>query len=255
MATIKEKGGGNYLHFDAGSDQAVDDGLELETSLRHALGQAQFVLYYQPQMDIVSGAIVGLEALLRWHHPTQGMIGPDRFIPLAETTGLIVPIGKWVLREACRQCAGQQGLRVAVNLSARQLHQEDLVATIRQILDETGMPPSGLELEITESALMYDVESAIGTMEELIELGVSISLDDFGTGYSSLSYLKRFPIDTLKIDKSFIAEVTTDPGSEVIVKTIIVMAHSLGLKVIAEGVESEEQLALLRDRGCDLAQG
>jgi len=255
MAAIKEQGGNDYRHFDPGSDEAFDDRLALETSLRHALGRNQFQLYYQQQIDIASRQVVGLEALLRWHHPTQGVIVPDRFIPLAEKTGLIVPIGEWVLREACRQGAAAPGLRMAVNLSARQFHQSSLVGVIRQILEETGMPPARLELEITESALMYDVESAITTMTELAGLGVSISLDDFGTGYSSLSYLKRFPIDTLKIDKSFIAEVTTDPGSKVIVNTIIAMAHSLELKVIAEGVETEAQLAVLCERGCDQAQG
>jgi diguanylate cyclase (GGDEF)-like protein/PAS domain S-box-containing protein len=255
MSTIKEQGGNNYRHFVSGGDQASDDGLELETSLRQALGQKQFQLYYQPQIDIVSGRVLGLEALLRWHHPTQGMIAPNRFIPLAEKTGLIIPIGEWVLREACGQVATQHGLKVAVNLSARQFHQKDLVAMIRRILDETGMPSANLELEITESALIYDVELAIATMEQLNDLGVSVSLDDFGTGYSSLSYLKRFPIDMLKIDKSFIDEVTTDPDSNVIVKTIIVMAHSLGLKVIAEGVETKEQLTMLREHGCDQAQG
>ncbi|MEH6355643.1 MAG: EAL domain-containing protein [Marinobacter sp.] len=256
MSVIKQQGGNDYRHFVSATGQLYDDdGLELETSLRHALGQEQFQLYYQPQIDIVSGQVVGLEALLRWLHPTQGMIAPDRFIPVAEKTGLIIPIGKWVLREACRQGAAQQGLKVAVNLSARQFRQKDLVAMTRQILDETGMRPADLELEITESALIYDVESAIVTMVQMNDLGVGISLDDFGTGYSSLSYLKRFPIDMLKIDKSFIDEVTTDPGSEVIVKTIIVMAHSLGLKVIAEGVETTEQLTMLREYGCDQAQG
>ena len=255
MTVIKEHGGNDYRHFVSRIEGADDDGLALETSLRHALGKGQFQLYYQHQIDIATRQVVGLEALLRWHHPTQGMIAPDRFIPLAEKTGLIIPIGEWVLREACRMGAAAQGLKMAVNLSARQFHQQNLVAVIQQILEETGMPPAGLELEITESALMYDVESAIVTMTELVDLGVSISLDDFGTGYSSLSYLKRFPIDTLKIDKSFIAEVTTDPGSKVIVNTIIAMAHSLGLKVIAEGVEIEEQYAMLLERDCDQAQG
>ena len=192
---------------------------------------------------------------MRWFHPVDGMIPPDHFIPLAEKTGLIIPIGEWVLREACSRGAVSKGLRMAVNLSARQFHQQNLVSTVREILDETGMPPENLELEITESAVIYDVETAIVTMSELSALGVSISLDDFGTGYSSLSYLKRFPIDTIKIDKSFIGEVTTDRGSEVIANTIIAMAHSLELKVIAEGVETEDQLAMLKRRGCDQAQG
>ena len=255
MASLKEAGGNDYRRYVPGIGGIGDDRLALETSLRHALVQEQFQLYYQHQVDIASRRVVGLEALVRWHHPTQGMIPPDRFIPLAEKTGLIVPIGEWVLREACRQGASLPGVRMAVNLSARQFRQKNLVAFIRQVLSETGMPPADLELEITEGTLMDDVGSAIETMKQLMELGVNISLDDFGTGYSSLSYLKRFPIDTLKIDKSFITEVTTDAGSEVIVNTIIAMAHSLGLKVIAEGVETDEQLAILRERGCDQVQG
>lgn len=256
MATIKELGGNDFRHFVVQTDRPYGNGLALETALRQAaLAQNQFQLFYQPQVDIPSRQVLGMEALVRWFHPAEGMIAPDSFIPLAEKTGLIIPIGEWVLREACQQGAASKGLKVAVNLSARQFHQEDLVTTVRQILDESGMPPTNLELEITESALIYDVESAIDTMTRLSDLGVSISLDDFGTGYSSLSYLKRFPIDTLKIDKSFIAEVTTDRGSEVIVNTIIAMAHSLELKVIAEGVETEDQLAMLHERGCDQAQG
>ena len=255
MAATKEHGGNDYRHFVPSDHGRLNDALELETSLRHALEENQLELYYQPQIDIASRQVLGLEALLRWRHPGEGLIPPDRFIPLAEKTGLIIPIGKWVLYEACRQAAAVPGLRVAVNLSARQFHQENLVAVVKEVLDETGMPPGNLELEITESALIYEVESAIATMHLLSGLGVSISLDDFGTGYSSLSYLKRFPIDTLKIDKSFISEVTTDPGSEVIANTIIAMAHSLNLKVIAEGVETEEQLAMLRERECDQAQG
>lgn len=255
MSAIKEQGGNNYRHYVPETDQTAKDGLALETSLRQALEQQDFQLHYQPQIDIATKKVMGMEALLRWQHPTKGMIPPDQFIPLAEKTGLIVAIGEWVMREACRLGAELPGLKMAVNLSARQFHQDNLIDLIRQILDETGMAPNDLELEITESALIFDIESAIKTMTQLVELGISVSLDDFGTGYSSLSYLKRFPIDTLKIDKSFINEVTTDAGSEVIVNTIIAMAHSLGLKVIAEGVETEAQLALLHERGCDQVQG
>lgn len=255
MAATKEHGGNDYRHFTPPTGGRINDALELETALRHALDQNQFQLVYQPQIDIASGRVVGMEALLRWHHPVEGMISPDRFIPLAEKTGLIIPIGRWVLSEACNRAASVPGLRVAVNLSARQFHQENLVAVVQEVLEDTGLPPEQLELEITESALIYEVESAIATMSRLSALGICISLDDFGTGYSSLSYLRRFPIDTLKIDKSFINEMTTDPGSEVIINTIIAMAHSLKLKVIAEGVENEEQLAMLRTRNCDQAQG
>jgi len=255
MTAIKTHGGNDYQQFVSGTVREGHDGLALETSLRHALGQDQFQLFYQPQINIASRKVVGMEALLRWNHPTLGMIAPDQFIPLAEKTGLIVPIGEWVLREACSAATRMPGIRMAVNLSARQFHQENLIDVIRQILDETKMPPADLELEITESALIYDVESAITTMQDLMNLNVNISLDDFGTGYSSLSYLKRFPIDTLKIDKSFINELATDPDSEVIVKTIIAMAHSLNLKVIAEGVETDQQLAMLLEQGCDEAQG
>ncbi len=255
MIAIKAQGGDNFRQFVREVDRPTGDRLALETALRHAIVNEQFQLHFQPQIVISSGRTVGLEALLRWHHPTQGMIPPDQFIPLAEATGLIIPIGEWVLREACRRGAEHQTLKVAVNLSARQFHQESLVDVVRQVLQETSLPPAKLELEITESALIHDVESAIVTLERLAALGVSISLDDFGTGYSSLSYLKRFPIDTLKIDKSFVTELTTDKGSEVIVDTIIAMAHSLRLNVIAEGVETEAQLAMLKRRGCDQAQG
>ena len=255
MSDIKAQGGNDYRPSKVDTNDILDGDLALETSLRHALRLEQFQLYLQPQINIASRQVVGMEALVRWLHPTQGVISPDRFIPMAEKTGLIIPLGEWVLREACRLGATMPTLTVAVNLSARQFHQGNLVDVIRQILDETAMPACNLELEITESALMYDVESAIAKMEQFIALGARISLDDFGTGYSSLSYLKRFPIHTLKIDQSFIAQLTTDTGSEVIVNTVIDMAHGLGLNVIAEGVETEAQLAMLRARGCDQAQG
>jgi EAL domain-containing protein (putative c-di-GMP-specific phosphodiesterase class I) len=234
--------------------------LVLERFLRHALDQDEFEVYYQPKIDLVTGSVTGMEALLRWMHPGMGMISPTKFIPLAEETGLIVPIGAWVLRAACAQTRAwqQQGLpplRVAVNLSARQFAQDDLLATIVNVLEETGLPPELLELEITESVTMDNPAHAAELLKQLKALGIRLAIDDFGTGYSSLSYLKRFPIDNVKIDRSFIMDIPDDEDDVAITKAIIAMAHSLRLKVIAEGVESEEHLAFLREHDCDEAQG
>jgi|SRR5437016_5210061 len=210
--------------------------------------------------DFRSGRISGMEALLRWTHPELGPIPPGVFIPLAESTGAMVPIGAWVLRTACAQAkawheAGFRSLSLAVNLSVTQLHQGDLVERVRQILEETQLPPRLLELEITESSAMLSPETSIRTLYDLKKLGIRISLDDFGTGHSSLSYLKRFPIDTLKIDQSFVRDINSDPDTAAIVTAIIAMAHSLRLKVIAEGVELTEQANFLRRYGCDQMQG
>jgi diguanylate cyclase (GGDEF)-like protein/PAS domain S-box-containing protein len=234
--------------------------LPLEAAMRRALQRGEFQVHFQPQVELRSGKIHGVEALLRWQQPDKGMLSPVRFIPIAEETGLILPIGEWVLHAACMQRRTwlEQGLdldRVSVNLSARQFRQPDLPRRVSRVLHETGVEPQHLELELTESILMQDVETAIRTMAELKDLGIRISLDDFGTGYSSLSYLKRFPIDTLKIDQSFVRELTFDPTSAAIAEAIISMAHSLHLTVIAEGVETEGQLAMLRERGCDEIQG
>jgi diguanylate cyclase (GGDEF)-like protein/PAS domain S-box-containing protein len=234
--------------------------LALEGALRSALNHNEFELYYQPQVDLESGAVVGLEALIRWRHPGLGIVAPDRFINLAEETGLIVPIGAWVLRTACRQNrawqhAGFGPLRIAVNLSARQFAEPNLVREIARVLDETGLPPPSLEVEITESLVMGDVESAIRTMRDLKQMGVQLSIDDFGTGYSSLSYLRRFPVDVLKIDRSFVRDIPSSADDAALVAAIIELARGLRMRVIAEGVETEAQLDYLRRRGCDEVQG
>jgi len=232
----------------------------LENELRKALEREQFVLHYQPQIDVMSGELTGMEALLRWHHPELGLVMPAEFIPLAEETGLIVPLGRWVLREACLQNKawqnqGLQSLRVAVNISGMQFQQKDLVDSIARALDESGLDPRCLELEITESVIMQNAPEATIMLEKLSQMGVDISIDDFGTGYSSLSYLKRFSIDRLKIDQSFIRNVSSDQDDAAIVKAIIALAHSLRLRVVAEGVEHAEQLQFLRSLGNDEYQG
>ncbi len=234
--------------------------LMLEGGLRRALEQREFLLHYQPRVDLRTGEITGMEALVRWQHPEMGLISPVRFIPVAEEAGLIVPLGEWVLRTACEQNkswqrAGLKPVCVAVNLSARQFRHQDLVQVVAGILKETDLDPCYLELEMTESLIMQNVEETIATLTRLKAMGVKLSIDDFGTGYSSLSYLKRFPIDMLKIDQSFVCNITTDPDDAAIAKTIISMAHDMQLKVIAEGVETGEQKSFLRLRHCDEMQG
>jgi EAL domain-containing protein (putative c-di-GMP-specific phosphodiesterase class I) len=234
--------------------------LAMENTLRKALSQRELIVFYQPLIDLATGRIVGLEALLRWQHPELGLVLPAHFISTAEQSGLIVPIGSWVLLAACKQLRTWQkrvapDLTVSVNLSARQFSQPDLVSTVAQVLDESGIDPGTLELEITESNAMQNAENTIHTLRELKALGVRISMDDFGTGYSSLNYLKRFPIDTLKLDQSFVRDVTTDRRDAAIVSAVISMAHSLDLKVVAEGVETEAQLDFLRQQRCDRLQG
>jgi EAL domain-containing protein (putative c-di-GMP-specific phosphodiesterase class I) len=234
--------------------------LMLETNLRLALDRNEFVIYYQPKRDLRRGGISGAEALLRWNHPDLGVLLPNSFIPLAEETGLIVPMGKWVLETACVQNMAwqQQGLppiRIAVNLSPRQFSDPNLLHDIRAALKQSGMPPQLLELEITESMVMQNVERAVRVLESIKSLGVTLAIDDFGTGYSSMSLVKKFPIDVLKIDRSFVREITSDSEDKAIADAIIALGRALDLTIVAEGVETAEQEALLRAHNCDEVQG
>jgi diguanylate cyclase (GGDEF)-like protein/PAS domain S-box-containing protein len=260
MYRAKERGRDNYQVYTPAMKASLLEMLALENDLGHALEREELKVHYQPVMDIKTGRIVGAEALLRWPHPERGLVPPDEFIPLAEETGLILPIGEWVLRQACAQAAawnsgGLGALRITVNVSARQVEQPGLVQAVASALGETGLPPHYLHLELTEGAVMRQIETVITTLAALRSMGVGISVDDFGTGYSSLGYLKRFPIDTIKIDRSFVGDVTTDQNDAAIVTTVIAMARSLKLRVIAEGVETEPQLDFLRRAECDEFQG
>jgi EAL domain-containing protein (putative c-di-GMP-specific phosphodiesterase class I) len=234
--------------------------LSLENNLRRAIEMEEFVLYYQPQVSADGGKFIGMEALVRWNHPKMGIVPPSEFIPIAEETGLIVPLGEWILRTACAQSKtwqrlGLPALRLSVNLSLRQFQQNNLVETISAALLESGLEAEYLELELTESAIMHDAKQAIDVLRQLRKLGIKISVDDFGSGYSSLSYLKTLPIDVLKIDQTFVRDITVDLNDVAIVKTIVSLAHNLNLKTIAEGVETAEQAAVLFALGCDEMQG
>jgi len=260
MYRAKESGRNNYQFFTRELNALMSERLAMESSLRRALERDQFMLHYQPRIDLRTGRIIGAEALIRWNLPDQGVVAPGKFIPLAEETGLIVPIGKWVLREACAQNkawqdAGLEPIVVSVNVSARQFRQDNLVRTVAEVLDETGLDPSYLELELTESMVMHDAAQLVAMLSDIKRLGVQIAVDDFGTGYSSLSYLKRFPVDRLKVDRSFVEHLATDMDDATIVRAIITLGHNLGLKVVAEGVELPEQVNFLRLNFCDEAQG
>jgi diguanylate cyclase (GGDEF)-like protein/PAS domain S-box-containing protein len=259
MYRAKERGRNTHQFFTPALAASLRTRLSQEKSLRKALERDEFVLHYQPQFEIDGERLVALEALVRWQHPHLGLIGPDQFIPSAEMSGLIVELGDWVLETACSQIRAWQalvpGLRLAVNLSARQFHQTTLTGKIREILARTGLQPDHLEIEITESVAMSDAAISIQILEELGRAGVRLAVDDFGTGYSSLGYLRRFALDSLKIDKSFVREIPDEPDDATIVRTVIGMAHSLGLEVCAEGVETADQLAFLRAEGCDRVQG
>ena len=256
----KDAGGDNYQFYTADMNAIASKRLALETSLRQAIENGELLLHYQPRVVVDSGQIGGIEALVRWQHPLLGLVSPADFIPLAEETGLILPIGEWVLREACRQTRrwqeqGFNPMRVSVNISALQLQRQDLAETVAQILEETKLAPEFLELELTESSIMTNAEVTIGILTRLQTMGVMISIDDFGTGFSSLSYLKRLPIDALKIDQSFVRDVSTDQDDTALVMAIITLAHNLRLRVVAEGVETEEQWRFLHLLRCDEIQG
>ncbi len=260
MYYAKEQGRKNYQFFTPELNFRAHERLSLENSLRKALERDEFVLYYQPQVDFDTGCIVGLEALIRWNSAERGLVSPNAFIPIAEETGLIVPIGEWVLRRACAQNVewqrqGFKPLRIGVNISARQFQEANFIETVAQVLYETNIDPQWLEIEITESIAMEKGETSVEMLHRLKELGVRISIDDFGTGFSSLNYLKRLPVDTLKIDQSFVRDIQVDDNGEAVITTIILLAQNLRLKVIAEGVENETQWTFLKDKRCDEMQG
>lgn len=260
MYHAKAQGRNNFQFYTESMNKSSVELLALENNLHRAVDNDELVLYYQPQVNVASGRLVGMEALIRWRHPEKGFVSPNVFIPVAEETGIITRIGSWVVREACQQGvrwmeAGYELEKISVNLSARQLKDESLPRQIASILEETGMPADKLGIELTESAIILDPEVALVRLQKIKEMGVSLSLDDFGTGYSSLSYLKRFPIDTLKIDQAFVRDVKVDREDAALVKAIIAMAHGLGMDVIAEGVEIQEQMEFLGANECDSIQG
>ena len=260
MYHAKDSGRNNYQFFRPDMNERAVERQSLEVDLRLALEERQFVLHYQPKMSLETGAIMGVEALVRWHHPQRGLVPPVQFIPVAEECGVIVPIGRWVLREACRQTrawmdAGLPRISIAVNVSTVELREKDFVAAVRAILTETGLEPRFLELELTETFLMQDAKATAAVLQALKDLGVNLALDDFGTGYSSLSHLKRFPIDTLKIDQSFVRDLATDADDASIVSAVISMGENLHIRVVAEGVETREQLTFLQEHSCPEGQG
>ncbi|MBX9704942.1 MAG: EAL domain-containing protein, partial [Gammaproteobacteria bacterium] len=260
MYRAKEGGKNRFEFYTDVMNSAAMRRLQLEGQLQQALERNELILHYQPQASLQTGHIIGVEVLVRWMHPTLGLIPPNEFIPICEETGLILPIGEWILETACRQAvewqdAGVGPLRIAVNLSGRQFSKPGLATTVMQILDKTGLEPSLLELELTESIFMQGTDEVIAILQSLRKLGVSLSVDDFGTGYSSLSYLRRFPMTAVKIDQSFVKSITSDADAAGLVRSIISMAHELRLSVIAEGVETEGQLAFLTNHACDEVQG
>ncbi len=256
----KDAGKNNYQYYTPDMNTRAFEFLLLESGLRKALDNEELVVFYQPLLDLKNKKLIGMEALLRWRHPEKGMISPGDFIPLAEETGLIEPIGEWVLRAACTQNKqwqdeGYPPVKVSVNMSGRQFAKKNIAEMIGNILEETGLNPEYLGIEITESVIMQDVKSTISKLKQLQDMGITLSIDDFGTGYSSLSYLKLFPIDNLKIDRSFVFNITSDSTDAAIAASVILLAHSMDLKVVAEGVETEEQLEVLHEQGCDYVQG
>jgi predicted signal transduction protein with EAL and GGDEF domain len=259
MYKAKESGKNTYCFYTKKMNRDIIDQFKIESDLKSALQNNEFILHYQPQIDLATNTIAGVEALIRWNHPQHGMIPPLSFIPIAEGSGQIVQIGQWVIEEACRQAALWHSLgitvRVAVNISATQFKRGNLETVVKDALKLSGLNPKFFELELTESTMMHNLESTLQMVQSLKALGVQLSIDDFGTGYSSLAYLKRFAVDTLKIDQSFVRDIVQDQEDTVIVNTIIQMAKSLNLKTIAEGVENLDVLAILEDFGCNEVQG
>lgn len=262
MYQAKAKGKNRHAVFEPGMDDRALERLGLESDLRQALEREEFRLHYQPKVSLESGEIVAMEALIRWEHPERGLVSPAQFIPVAEEIDVIVPLGRWVLKEACQQARrwhdrfqDRPPLKVCVNLSAKQFQHHALVEEVEATLRETGLDPSNLDLEITEGVVMEDAPLTLDTLQELKDLGVNLAIDDFGTGYSSLSYLRRFPVDFLKIDRSMIEGLGEDPKNEAILSAVVTLAHALDERVIAEGVETKEQFAQAREIGCDFAQG
>ncbi|HWQ39208.1 MAG TPA: EAL domain-containing protein [Burkholderiales bacterium] len=259
MYRAKATGRNHYQFFTREINDKVQERLLMEGGLRQALQREEFRVVYQPKIDLATREVIGAEALIRWFHPKLGMVGPSRFVPVAEDSGMVGQIGEWVLRTVCRQIRQWQDggwtMPVAVNVSARQFQQSDLADLVVSVLSETRVPAYLLEIELTESAVMHDAEASVVALERLKQFGVQISIDDFGTGYSSLSYLKRLPLDVLKVDQSFVRDISSDPNDAAIVRAIITLARSLGMKVTAEGVETEAQLAFLNAYGCHYAQG
>ncbi len=256
MYRSKEEGRGTYRLFESKMDAELQYRRALECDLRSAIEDKDFEMYYQPLVSCETGKIEGYEALLRWPHPTRGFVSPAEFIPVAEESGLILPLGQWALNTACTAAVGWDGpMRVAVNLSPAQFKQTDLVERIMSTLEQTGLPPTRLEVEVTEGVLIDEPERAVAILSRLRAAGVRVSLDDFGTGYSSLSYLRQFPLDKIKIDRSFISDLGVDDKSASIVRAVVALAHSLGLSVTAEGVESRGQLDLLQEQLCNQVQG
>jgi diguanylate cyclase (GGDEF)-like protein len=260
MYRVKRLGGNNYYVYSAQMNLHLSDRLAMANRLRGASKREEFVLHYQPQVDVRDGKVVGLEALLRWNDAARGPRSPLEFVPVLEESGLIVSVGEWVLRKACTQArawqfAGLSHLRVSVNLSPKQFREKELPRKVESILKETGLDPGSLELELTESVLMEDRKYSVGLLDQLKELGALIALDDFGTGYSSLGFLKEFPVDTLKIDRSFVRDIGQDDGDRAICSAIVNLGNALRLQVMAEGVETETQMGILRQQGCHLIQG